>query len=358
MPPISNTFTRFYKGLDKNVWLTMGLLSLLALCLLGFKIATHQSCSDVSIKLTGVVEHHYQNHYFVGETIIFDIAADKAQNVIWDFGDGTALAKGKKQTHSYVHEGTFLVTVKVNGKCAQSLNLTVSQAVMQRSEVATPPADINGIMGKDIATVGELSIYQTEANAGTYTWTVDGRSDMGSKGGQMASFTFMEPGAYNLVLMLDNDPNKTHRKTVIVNAAKQVNTTPADLPPLPMPVAPAPKEDRAQSEEISNNHNSPAEKEIAAKKFEIIPNQILQKQLQAVIDDKETMDNFAKHLCDGANTKVKGNGTIFGNMSLFEKEIKGKKGMLGLGGSRKIKSVSAQRETGSNCIYLLIVEYK
>lgn len=357
MLPVSSTFTRFYQGLDKRIWLTIALLSLLALGLLGFKIVTYQSCNLVNIQLKGVVPHDYQNHYFVGESIIFNITDPNAKNVVWDFGDGTALTQGKKQIHSYVHEGTFLVTVRVNGKCAQSVNLTISQAVMQRSNVITPPADANGILGKDVTNPGELSIYQTEATARDYTWIVENRPDIAVKNGQMASFTFMEPGTYSLVLTLDKDPNKVYRKTVIVNAAKPISMAPADLPPLPIPSAPPLKDERNATDENSNA-NTANNTDATVRKYEILPDQWLQKKLQSVIDNEETMENFAKSMCDGLNTKVKGNGTIYGTMTLFEKAIKGKKGVLGLGGSRKIKSVSAQRETGSNCIYLLIVEYK
>ena len=58
------------------------------------------------------------------------------------------------------------------------------------------------------------------------------------------------------------------------------------------------------------------------------------------------------------NTKVRGNGKIYASLTLFGEELKGKKGMLGLGGKRKIKSVHANRETGNNCIYRLDIEYK
>jgi hypothetical protein len=77
-----------------------------------------------------------------------------------------------------------------------------------------------------------------------------------------------------------------------------------------------------------------------------------------VVEGKETLENIAKNMCDGMNTKVRGNGKIYANLALFSEELKGKKGVLGLGGKRKIKSVHANRETGNNCIYRLDVEYK
>jgi hypothetical protein len=217
-------------------------------------------------------------------------------------------------------------------------------------------ADPNAIIGKDFAGAGELSIYQTGATAAAYEWTIEGNAAFPPKtGSNKVAYSFTEPGAYVIKLKLDNDDAKVYRKTVTVslNPATAGGAGADELPPLPLPAPPA------AGGGGGGNEASPAETPAAAeKKYELIPDPILKNQMQDVVEGKETLENMAKNMCDGMNTKVRGNGKIYASLTLFGEELKGKKGMLGLGGKRKIKSVHANRETGNNCIYRLDVEYK
>lgn len=360
MQKLSGIYTRNKMGIDNGVWLTLLITVLLSAGLFGFKIATTEPCFDIRLKLKGVVEHPFANNYFVGESIIFTAEMKKGRKVEWNFGDGTPVATGGKATHSFMREGNFLVTATVNGKCMQSVNVHIVQVGMSSAVPATTaPADPNSITGKDFAATGELSIYQTVAIAGTYEWTIEGNTAFPPKNGNKVSYSFTDPGTYIVRLKLDNDDTKVYRKTVTVstNPANAQGAGPEDLPPLPLPVPP--------KEAGGSNHNTGdaatgTEKTVPGveKKIELIPDPILKNQLQDVIEGKETLENLAKYMCDGMNGKVKGNGKIFANLGLFGEELKGKKGMLGLGGKKKIKSVHANREVGSNCIFRLDVEYK
>jgi PKD repeat protein len=356
MQKLSGIYTRSRMGIDNKVWLTLLITAFISVALFGFKIATTERCYDIDLTLKGVVEHPFANNYFVGESIIFKADMKKMQKVEWNFGDGTAVTVGNKVTHSYTQEGSFLVTATVNGKCMQSLNVHISQVGMSGGNApAAPASDPNAIVGKDFAAAGELAIYQTAATAQVYEWTVEGKAAFPPKNGNKVSFSFTEPGAYVLKLKLDNDDTKVYRKTVTVavNPAAAQGAGVDELPPLPLPAPPS------GGGGAANNEAGAAETPAAAeKKYELIPDPILRSQLQDVVEGKETLENIAKNMCDGMNTKVRGNGKIYANLSLFGEELKGKKGMLGLGGKRKIKSVHANRETGNNCIYRLDVEYK
>jgi PKD repeat protein len=357
MQKISGIYTRSKMGIDNKVWLTLLITALISVGLFGFKIATTEPCYDIKLTLKGVVEHPFANNYFVGESIIFKANMKKAQKVEWDFGDGTPVRVGEKITHNYAKEGNFLVTATVNGKCMQSLNVHISQVAMSESNTtAAVSADPNAIVGKDFAAAGELSIYQTAATAGTYEWTVEGNATFPPKNGNKVSYSFTDPGTYIVMLKLDNDDSKVYRKTVVVslNPAAAKGASLDELPPLPLP-APPPAGGGSNSDAGSASAETPA---AAEKRFELIPDPILKNQLQDVVEGKETLENIAKNMCDGMNTKVRGNGKIYANLTLFSEELKGKKGVLGLGGKRKIKSVHANRETGNNCIYRLDVEYK
>lgn len=356
MQKISGIYTRSRMGIDNKVWLTLLITALISVGLLGFRIATTEPCYEIHLTLKGVVEHPFANNYYVGESIIFKANMKKEQKVEWDFGDGTPLRIGEKATHSFIKEGNFLVTATVNGRCMQSLNVHISQVAMSGGgTTASAVADPNAIIGKDFAAIGELSIYQTAATAGTYEWTVEGNAVFPPKNGNKVSYSFTDPGTYIVTLKLDNDDAKIYRKTVIVSAnpAAAEGAAIDELPPLPLPAPPTGGGGNPDAGGASVETAAAAEK-----KFELIPDPILKNQLQDVVEGKETLENIAKNMCDGMNTKVRGNGKIYANLTLFSEELKGKKGMLGLGGKRKIKSVHANRETGNNCIYRLDIEYK
>jgi len=358
MQKLPAIYTRSRMGIDNKVWLTFLVTVLLSAGLLGFRMATTEPCFDIRLSLKGVVDHPYAHNYFVGESIIFKAAMKQSRDVEWDFGDGSPAVKGAQVTHSFANEGNFLVTATVNGKCMQSVNIHISQMNIPGTAAATiQPADPNGIIGKDFASAGELAVFQTEAVAGSYEWVVVGNPAFGVKQGSKVSYSFTEPGTFVIKLKLDNDEAKVYRKTIVVSASPAAGGADIDeLPPLPLP---APPPGNTPAEPGTDAAAAAPEKVPAAeKKVEIIPDPILRNQLQDVIDGKETLDNLAKYMCDGMNGKVKGNGKIYANLSLFGEELKGKKGMLGLGGKRKIRSVKANREAGSNCIFRLDVEYK
>lgn len=357
MQKLSGTYTRSKMGIDNRVWLTMLITVVLSAGLFGFKIATTEPCFDIKLNLKGVVDHPFANNYFVGESIIFKAEMKKGREVAWDFGDGTPATVGEKVTHSFTAEGNFLVTATVNGKCMQSVNVHISQVGMSAGATTTRPADPNSIIGKDFAAAGELAIYQTEAVAGTYEWTVEGNAAFPPKNGNRISYSFTEPGTYIVKLKLDNDETKVYRKTVTVSV-NQANAKGAgleDLPPLPLPAAPPAEGGGSNAGAASGTEDAAP---VVEKKIELIPDPILKNQLQDVIEGKETLENLAKYMCEGMNGKVKGNGKIYASLGLFGEELKGKKGVLGLGGKKKIKSVHANREVGSNCIFRLDVEYK
>jgi len=357
MPQLSRIYSRNRMGMDNRVWLTLILTVILSAGLLGFRMATTEPCYDVRLSLKGVVDHPYMHHYFVGESIIFQAGMKHQQEVTWNFGDGSTIARGSKVTHSYHSEGNFLVTATVNGRCLQSVNVRISSLALATPEASSAAVAAPGvIIGKDFAAAGELAIYQTEAVAGAYEWTIENNAAFSPKAGNKVSYSFTEPGSYVLKLKLDNDEAKVYRKAIVISMnpvdAKGPNAD--ELPPLPLPAPPV--EGPATGTEAAEN-NPVATPAPVEKKIELIPDPILKNQLQDVIDGKETMESLAQYMCPGG--KVKGNGTIYANLNLFGEALKGKKGVLKVfSGKRKIKSVHANREVGSNCIFRLDVEYK
>lgn len=73
---------------------------------------------------------------------------------------------------------------------------------------------------------------------------------------------------------------------------------------------------------------------------------------------KKTVADFDKYLCNGANTKtiVNGQATVFAELSSM---LQGKKGILGMGGKKKIVNVTQTFDPdGNNCTVVLNIKLK
>ncbi len=357
--PPAHIYFRTRMGVDYRVWLTLVITFIIALAIFALRLTMQQSCADISVDVKGTMDHSGKNSYYAGEHLSFTLRALSANAAVeWDFGDGSPSVSGKNASHSFQNEGYFLVTVKINGGCSESMNIRISQMNLPTGAGLANPV-VPGttmeqvIIGKDYAAVGELSIYQSGEPAEHYEWVVEEKEQYPLKSGPKVSYSFMEAGKYVIRLTLDNDPEKVYRKTVLVRAQPVAGAKPEDLPPLPLPNPKTGDESAGSGSEQSIAAPAPVNK-----KFDIIPDQIFKDNFQAIVDGSGTVDEIAQYLCEGANTKVRGNGKTYANLNLFCEELKGKKGVLGMGGKRKIKTVNAKREVGSNCVYWLDVSYK
>lgn len=361
----ASIYTRSRMGIDFRVWLTLLITIILSALLLGFRIATDEVCYKINLDLKGIAAHEQKNTFFVGEKVAFTAGMKNVREVSWDFGDGTAAVSGTNVTHSFTKEGNFLVTATVNGKCTESVNLHVSRVILLSGNVGNSTintASDGTIIGKDYAATGELSIYQSTVPAAGYEWTIENNAAFPLKNGDKVSYSFTEPGSYVIRLKLDNDDSKIYRKTVLVTESpkQSAGAMVDELPPLPLP--PPPKAISENTDAHGTGSNSGAGDAVVSapsnKKVDIIPDPMFTRFFQAYIDGTGSIEDIAQYLCDGMNTKVRGNGKFYSNLTLFSEELKGKKGMLGLGGKRKIKSVKAQRDGGNQCVWRLDIDYK
>ena len=356
MQKTSSMYTRSSMGIDYRVWLTLIVTILLSAILFGFKMATNVVCHKIDITLKGVVHHQQNTAFFVGESIIFQAKMKNGTDIEWDFGDGSEVVKGAKVNHSFAREGNYMVTATVDGKCVESINVHISQVAMGASSGTEAVSITDGIIiGKDFATAGELAIFQSASGATAYEWSIENNPTFEVKTAERASYSFTEAGIYIVKLKLDNDDTKVYKKTITVTAAKisDGGDDMVELPPLPLPAPPKDGEAGGDGGIGGGEEPKPTER-----KVEILPDPMFAKGFQEFIDGKGTLEDIAKYLCDGMGTKVRGNGKFYSNLTLFGEELKGKKGMLGLGGKRKIKSVKANRDSGNQCVFRLDVEYK
>lgn len=331
-------YSRSFLGIDKRVWFAMGGTLLAALLLLAFKVATHVRCTGVSLSAKGTVPHNTANVFYVNENVKFTASMAHASEISWDFGDQTPGAIGANAGHKFASEGTFLVTVEVNGKCRESMRVQIRKmAVETTGETANP------INGNTTLYAGTPEIFSSGKSGNTYAWYIEEDASMGRKTDSAAAFTFNTTGEYTLVLQLDGDSGKTFRKTITVlqpgAVTAKTDVSKFELPELPTP--PIPK--KPQPEVPSGKDNpppapgptpdpKPAPPSGGGKKYIRVGDEALKMMLNEVIDKKLDANGFDQILCNGAQSQVIANGK-FTTFTELVKSLQVRRGLL-----KKIKA--------------------
>jgi hypothetical protein len=332
-----NLYTRTQMGLDNRVWLALLVTLLLSGVLLGFKIATHETCNEISILITNN-ENAAGAKYHPQDRLTFVAKMAGAKEVEWDFGDNTPPAKGSSLIHSFGNPGSYFVTATINGKCREFINVVVNTNYVPTgaNSIAVTGEDISG---PDAPKAGEPVSYVTSLNATTYEWNVLNSPEYPTQSTPAATYTFLTPGTKNIELKLDN--GKVYRKTIQVLPGDRPLVDPSmNNMPQEMPVV---QQDHAVAE--------PEPEQQAAPKSTFIADEVFRDMLDKVADGDKDASSFNQFLCNGAQTKVRDNGESWTTLGEFCSKIHSKKKF-------QIKSVVTIRDPNDKCVLQLQVKYK
>ena len=339
----SSVFTRYRAGLDRRVWLTLIIVAVLSAGLLAFKIGTIVPCRAVDITARAA-DGKRDKSFFAGESIHFSANMVKAKSFSWDFGDGTASAEGDTISHTFQHEGNYVVIATLNGTCAGSYTINIQQ-ITSTTNIEAAMVTADPIYGPDAPMTNTDEVYVSNNRAGTYEWTVLNQPQYPVQTGATAKYNFVIPGKLTLQLKLDNNGSKIYQKEITVLANTAQPQTPAaggTMPkPLPMPqpiAAPA-----------STGPAPAAQPETTAPKILNIPDQEFTNMFQAVKEGEKDAQAFAPYLCNGVQTQVIANGET-STVQAFCSKIANKKCVT-------IKEVKVIRNA-ANCVTLLQINYK
>ena len=331
-------FTRRPAGLDYGVWLTAIIASILAIGLLGFKIAgSNVTCHTVMITVKPAAGQP-EDVYYVGEKLSFQSQMANAKTVEWEFGDGSPKVSGPTAVHAFMTEGSYLVTTIVNGKCTESVTIMIRQ--LTNAHISTAPAqDSSLIFGPDAPIAGEPVRYTAAGTAQSYEWTVLNSPDFPVQREPSAIYIFPAPGTRVIEVKLDNDPAKTYRKTITILPSSKPAEAPVTGAAAPPPmIAPPPVKE------------SPVAPPTEGPKVLIVPDEEFTAMLEAVKEGKKDVSSFSSVLCSGAQTKVLENGEEWTTLGEFCGKIHDNKKYM-------IRSVQSVRNE-QNCVTLLKVRYK
>lgn len=333
-----NLYTRTKAGLDNRVWLTLLITLLLSGALLGFKMATREACAPVKIVLTNN-DNPAAARYYPQDRLTFAAQMEGAKDVVWDFGDNTPTVTGRTQIHTFSNPGSYFVTVTVNGKCKEFINVVISNKTAATTATAASVTEGQEISGPDAPKAGVPVNYVTTLNGASFEWNILNSPEYPTQKTAMATYTFLTPGAKTIELKLDN--GKVYRKSVQVLPGDQ---------PVADPNAAANMQQNipVQQEQTPVTEADP---EPVSPKSTFIADEVFRDMLDKVTEGEKDASSFNQFLCNGAQTKVRDNGESWTTLGEFCSKIHDKKKF-------QIKSVVTIRDPNDKCVLQLQVKYK
>jgi parallel beta-helix repeat protein len=153
-------------------------------------------------------------------TVLFTSTSTYADNVSWNFGDGTAAVNGTSVTHTFTNTGTsaktFTVTltaINLNGTSTKTGTVTVNQS-------ATKPVTSFTVSPASGTTATTFTFTDTSTNTPS-SWVWD-FGDGSTANGNITTHTYSAVGTYTVSLTATNSAgSSTATKTITVSAITQ-----------------------------------------------------------------------------------------------------------------------------------------
>lgn len=215
--------TRRFTGLDYRVWMVMLVTWTVCLGWYGYNKLRNgtegiQPCA-ANVSLTVNNKEETMAVCYLDRIAIFQIKAPKGARVEWRFDDGTPAAYGTIVQHKYAAEGDYTVTVRLNGECKYTQDLTVKEAPVSTTEERTVQIIPDSTAPKTGSTVRFYAVCDPPAES--YEWRLLETGEVQHEA--VASFTFAAAGKYKVQVVLNSDAAHPKTKTIEVT----------DLPPAP-----------------------------------------------------------------------------------------------------------------------------
>lgn len=325
---------------DEQVYITMGIIGIIALVTLAFRFATSHPCSPIAIQINA-------NAFVEGNVITFKAATQGGSTFAWNFGDNnTVEEQNPSTTHIYKNAGKYTVSVTVNGQCTEVQNVVITEAAVIANN------SLQLFVGPDTAYVNEPVSYEDQSlNSTSWEWYFEDGNTVDAKT-RKALHTYTTGGPKKILLKVNGKADLVVGRLIYVidkqaqkNAAREaaikhdapkpkVNNViilPANptAPPLTNPTV---------------EEKKPEEKP----KVPTVTDQQLETMIRGVIDGSKTASDFSAYLCNNLTMSVTYNSdkTTFSAMCESLKEYK----------KKKLKKVTVSTvKDATNCILYMHV---
>lgn len=213
----NSILTRKFMGLDHRVWRVMIIVIVLSGGLLGYKLMDKPECKPVDFKIktfSGIDSVYYT------EEILSFTALSFAENIKWDFDDGSEPEQGTFVTHRYDKEGKYFIKVTVNSGCEIRHPITIKKAIKEETSLL--------IKGHDNTIAGVAEPFSCLKTANNYEWSVLDHPEYGIAKTPTVTYKFKQQDTYTIELILNNDHKKKYQKTIQVAARPEGPRGPKD----------------------------------------------------------------------------------------------------------------------------------
>ncbi|MEE4113372.1 MAG: PilC/PilY family type IV pilus protein [Desulfobacteraceae bacterium] len=150
---------------------------------------------------------------------------DGINSSTWDFGDGTTITAGglSNQTHEYLTEGTYTVTLTVSEADGNSHSVSTTITVQDAEpDVDFSVSPTSGVAPLAVTFTDKSTVYD---GAASYGWSF---GDGTSSSQQNTSHTYNSPGTYTVTLAVTDGDGSAITKTVQIEVLANADDPDAD----------------------------------------------------------------------------------------------------------------------------------
>lgn len=317
--------------LDSKILIVFVSTFLISAVVLAYRTTTSEPCGEVAFN---TVEKQYK----VGEMVKFTDATEGAKIWEWDFGDSSTTSTRAEPLHIYKKAGDYNVTLKVNNSCS----ITKTVVITDKEKLLDPSIFPSFELPESIAFGEPLTVTDKTNGATSWEWRF-GETSTANATTQTATYEFIQPGLKTVSLIVNGNLDYITKKKINI------------LPPEKQDVQIIQIKD--EKPKGWNIKYKPTQPEIdasgeAKEKPVVVPyisDAEFERRIMLVSEEKMSAKDFSEYFCGDINKPVVANGENTTFLVLCEK-LKDKK--------LKLKSVQIFRNSGSNCIKTITIEYK
>lgn len=189
---------------DLNVFLTFLVLLLCGLGLFAFKMNGTVDCSNVGFDIIA-------NSYTTEDLIEFRSNDASGVQWEWDFGADAAKAYRSDVLHRFQEEGTYTVSLKMNGQCVATKEIVIGK----RKKLIDPELIPNIILPQYVR-VGQEVVFSNDSDFAT-SWQWSFGETMAIDGDdRVETYTFTRPGEKTILLVVNDDRRHEAKQRITV----------------------------------------------------------------------------------------------------------------------------------------------
>ncbi|MBU3025990.1 PKD domain-containing protein [Zobellia galactanivorans] len=194
---------------DKNVFISFLVLVIFGLGLLSFRLNSKVDCSNVDFEMIA-------ESYTTADLIEFKSIDPSGVEWEWDFGKGIPKKYRSNVVHQFTKEGTYTVSLKMNGQCGVTKQIEISKP----KDLIVPELIPNIILPEYVRVGQEVEFSNDSEFAESWQWsfgesmTIDGNN-------RKEKYVYKSPGEKTVLLVVNGDRRHEAKQRITVLPEKK-----------------------------------------------------------------------------------------------------------------------------------------